>query len=179
MGLQSLKIADIHFDNVKLHKSSLLGTEGKGINVMMKSMEIMRISNSAVALGIAERAFEEAVAYSKLRQVNSVPMYKLSTVQFELAEMKAKLELMRLAVFYTSELLDNNTPGILNYVNTCKLKTTEYAKEICDRALQIFGGYGYVRGYTVERLYRDVRILSIIGGTSESLKWSIFNSIIG
>lgn len=178
MGLQSLKIADLHFHNVKVPRSALLGTEGEGIHVMLKALEMMRISNASVALGIAERAYEEALQYSKIRQINSAPMTSLQSIQFILADMKTKLEWMRLGVFYAAELVDAQIPNVLQYASMCKLKTTEYAKEICDQALQLFGGYGYVRGYTVERLYRDVRIFSIIGGPSESLLWGISNGIL-
>lgn len=178
MGLQSLKIADIHFQNVKVPVSGLLGPEGRGIDVMMKALEIMRISNAAVAMGIARRAYGEILNYSKIRQINSVPMANLQSIQFEMAEMKTKLEWMKLAVFYTTQLLDAELPNGLIYVNMCKSKTTQWAIEICDRALQLFGGYGYIRGYTVERLYRDVRIFNIIGGPTESLQWAISGAIL-
>lgn len=172
-GMRSLQVADIHLDNVSVNSKNLLHKSGKGIEVISKAMEVMRIANAAVACGIAERAYEEAVEYAKNRLINGKPMFEMQVTQHELAELRANLEVIKLATFYTAELFDKRKKEIMLYSSITKLQVAENAKNICDRALQIFGGYGYIQGYTVERLYRDVRLLSIIGGINEMLKWSI------
>ncbi|RCX16332.1 alkylation response protein AidB-like acyl-CoA dehydrogenase [Anaerobacterium chartisolvens] len=170
MGLQSLKIADIHLSNVRAHKSCILGSDGDGFKIILKSMELMRIANSAVALGIAQRAYDETVNYTKIRKIDALPMIELQNVQFKLADIRTELAVMELSTFYTAQLFDQNPGNVKYYSSISKYFVTEKAKEICDKCLQLFGGYGYIRGYIIERLYRDIRIMTILGGTSEALQ---------
>jgi butyryl-CoA dehydrogenase len=170
MGLDSLKIADIAFNNVRVHKSNILGTVGEGFKVIIKTMELMRIANAAVSLGIAERAYYEALDYSKMRKISNSPMCNMQIMQYKLANMKSALQIMNISTFYPAYLFDLNPSYVEFDSSVAKYFVTEKAKEVCDIALQMFGGYGYIKGYTVERLYRDVRIMTILGGTSELIQ---------
>ncbi len=170
MGLQSLKIADIYLSNVRAHKSCILGSDGDGFKIILKTMELMRIANSAVALGIAQRAYDETVNYTKIRKIDTLPMIELQNVQFKLADIRTGLAVMELSTFYTAQLFDQNPRNVKYYSSISKYFVTEKAKEICDKCLQLFGGYGYIRGCIIERLYRDIRIMTILGGTSEALQ---------
>ena len=174
MGLQSLEVADVHFNDTKLGAAALLGNRDEGIGVILKIMELMRIANSAVALGVAERAYDEALQYSKMRKINSTLMCDMPSVQFSIAEMKSKIEIMRLATFYAAHLIDLGDQKLSLHSSIVKYHVTEKANEICNTALQLFGGNGYVKGNTIERLYRDVRATMIIGGTTELLMSAIF-----
>lgn len=177
LGLHSLKVGGVKFDNVKIPQSSLIGPKDQGFIVIGKTLELMTISNSAVALGIAERAYIEAVNYTKVRCVNGKPMCKMEAIQLEIADIKMKLAWLRLIVFHTAHLFDVQDPKVGHYLSVTKNIVTETAKEICDRALQIFGGYGYMEGYVVERLYRDIRAFTIIGCTTEVHKSVIAQGI--
>lgn len=179
MGMKSLKMSEIHFEECKVHKSQLIGTENFGFMVIGKSIEMMNISNAAVALGIAERAFDEALNYTKVRKIDGILMSQIGAIRSEIAEMKARLEQMRLDVFYTAYLMDLKVVNTMSYLAITKYKVTENAKWMCDKALQLFGGYGYTKGYVVEKLYRDVRAFTILGCPSEQQKDVIVGDVYG
>ena len=167
MGLHGLSLDGMILDHARVHKSCLIGEKDQGFIFIGKTLELMSISNAAVALGIAERAYIEAVNYTKERKVNGSPMCELESVKLELAEIKMKLTWLKLLVFQTAYLQDIQDQNIGNYFLVTKYTVTETAKEICDRALQLFGGYGYMKGFIIERLYRDIRAYTIIGCSSE------------
>ncbi|MCR4441816.1 MAG: acyl-CoA dehydrogenase family protein [Peptococcaceae bacterium] len=170
MGLQSLRIADMFFNNVTLDEGSLLGKVNQGMEIITNATNLARISNCAIALGIAERAYEEALAYAKIRKIYSTYLIDMQYVKYNFADMKADLELMRLATFNAASLFGQ--AGQNDFLNCCitKLKITEKAKAICDYCLQLFGGYGYIRGNILERLYRDIRAVTILGGDPDRIK---------
>lgn len=169
MGLQTLKMWDIKFDNVNLSESSILGGPSKGFEVIAKVMELMRIANSAISLGGAERAYAETVSYCKNRTISKELMYDMQYIRYKLAEMKTDLEIMKLSVFYTAEQYQNCIEKQFVISSLLKYYVTEKAKKICDSALQFWGGNGYLKNTIIERLYRDMRIMTIAGGSSESL----------
>lgn len=177
MGFHSLDICDVIFENVKVHKSQLLFAENKGLMCIVKSMELMRLTNAVISQGIAQRAFEETVKQTKKYETQSGKLCDMQFIQYTLADIKACLERMELLVFYTASIYDADYSDKIFYSSVSKLLSTEEAKKICDECLQVFGAYGYVKGYIVEQLYRDVRVLSIIGGTREMMKNSIARKI--
>lgn len=180
LGLNSLQLAGIKFEDVKLPMSSVIGEVDQGHIVIVKMLELMSISNAAVALGIAERAYFEALNYTRIREVYGQPMCTMDSVRMEMAELRIKLTWLRLLVFQTAHLYDKKDPNIGVYFSVVKQTVTEHAKEICDRVLQLFSGYGYMEGYIIERLYRDVRAFTVLGCTSEVhssfVAASIYNS---
>jgi len=170
MGLQSLRIADMYFNDVVLDEGSLLGKVNQGMEIITNATNLARISNCAIALGIAERAYEEALAYAKIRKIYSTPLIDMQYVRYKFADMKADLGMMRLATFNAASLFGRS--GQNDFLNCCltKLKITEKAMAICDYCLQLFGGYGYMRGNILERLYRDIRAVTILGGDPDRIK---------
>lgn len=174
MGLESARVAEIYLDNVRVHKSNMLGALDKGFFTFLGTMNTMRLATSSIALGLAERAYEEALEFSKTRVVgDSLTLNQTQSAQFKLADMKAQLELTKLATFYNAHLMDQQDENTAMYAAITKNHATEAAKKICDDALQMFGGYGYARGNTIERLYRDVRALSILFGPVDTIKTMI------
>lgn len=173
MGLNTISLVEINFNNVELTKEDILGPVNGGGKVLLTFGTYMRLGDSAIGLGLAERAYSEALEYVKVRTFMNQPLLYLQTVQHQLAQMKADLEMMRLAVYYAAEKASegNMAAGLMTTIT--KLNVTEKANEICDKCLQLFGGYGYVKGNTIERLYRDVRGMTITGGHSEKMKMVI------
>ncbi|QWU13750.1 acyl-CoA dehydrogenase family protein [Paenibacillus sophorae] len=174
MGLNSIHIADLTITDLELTEAELLSAPGKGQEIIKRSMEIMRISNAAVALGIAQRAFDEALSYAKLRRMDdTVTLFDMQAVKYELAVLKAELDMLHTETFNTAHLFDCRIDQQMLFSSITKYVVTEKAKEIVDKSFQYFGGSAYIKGTTIERSYRDIRIFTIIGGVSEMLKWSI------
>lgn len=177
MGMESLEIADIILDNVCVKSKDILFGEKNGLKCIIKSMELMRITNSAIALGISESALEVALKQAKEYYVNNTNLIDMQYIKYELAHMKAEIENMELMTFYMAHKYDLKLNNMFYYSSVGKYLSAEKAKDICDRCLQMFGGYGYIKGYPIEKMYRDVRVLSIIGGTKESMKEIIFRHL--
>jgi len=177
MGFNTLEIADIIFENAKVHKSQILCSERQGMFCILKSMELMRLTNAAISYGVAQRAYDEAKVHALSYEVEGEKLCDLQYIKYQFSDMKATLENMELLVFYTAFRYDSDCDNKILYASITKLLTTEEAKRICDECLQMFGGSGYIKGYIVEQLYRDVRVLSIVGGTREMMRNSIFFSV--
>ncbi len=170
MGLNSLKIAEIFFNNIELDEDSFLGEQNQGGDIIIDTTNLMRISNCAIALGIAERAYEEALSYARFRKIYSTPLIEMQAIKHNFADMKAELEVIKLLTFHTASCFRQKPQEDFANCAMAKYKATEKAKSICDYCLQIFGGYGYIQGNTIERLYRDIRAMTILGGDSDRLK---------
>jgi len=147
-------------------EDAILGRPGDGLKVAFGGLDGGRIGIAAQALGIAQRAMDESVAYAKARTSFGKPIGEHQMIQTYLAEMESRLQAARLLVYRAAALRGAGRNCTLEAA-TAKLFTTESAVWICDRAVQIHGGYGYSREYAVERLYRDVRVTTIYEGTSE------------
>jgi alkylation response protein AidB-like acyl-CoA dehydrogenase len=147
-------------------EDAMLGKPGDGLKVAFGGLDGGRIGIAAQALGIAQRAMDESVAYAKARTSFGKPIGEHQMIQTYLAEMESRLQAARLLVYRAAALRGAGRACTLEAA-TAKLFTTESAVWICDRAVQIHGGYGYSREYAVERLYRDVRVTTIYEGTSE------------
>lgn len=151
---------------VRVHQDDILGGIGTGFKIAMESLNGGRIGIAAQALGIAQGAFERAVAYSKERVAFGKPISELQAIQFKLADMSVKTEAARLLTLKAAVLKDNHE----NYVKEAamaKLSASKAAVEVALEAIQVHGGYGYVREYQVERMLRDAKITEIYEGTSE------------
>jgi alkylation response protein AidB-like acyl-CoA dehydrogenase len=166
MGLRSSKTVMVTLEDAFVPADALLGNLGDGLKVAFGGLDGGRIGIAAQALGIAQRAMEEGVAYAKARLSFGKPLGEHQMIQTYLAEMEARLQASRLLVYRAAALKDAGLP-CTKEAATAKFYTTESAVWICDRALQIHGGYGYSREYLIERLYRDVRVTTIYEGTSE------------
>ncbi len=166
MGLRSSKTVMVALEDAFVADDDLLGGYGDGLRVAFNGLDGGRIGIAAQALGIAQRALDESIAYAKTRHTFGKPIGEHQAIETYLAEMECRVQASRLLVYKAASMKNQGRLCTLEAA-TAKLFTTENAVWVCDRAVQIFGGYGYSREYVVERLYRDVRVTTIYEGTSE------------
>lgn len=166
MGIRSSPTLELVFENCRVPFENLLGDEGEGFRVAMKTLDGGRIGIAAQALGIAQGAVDAAVEYAKERKQFSSPISRFQGVQFQLADMATQTEAARLMVYNAAYRASKG----LNYSQQsamAKLMASETAMKVTTQAVQIFGGYGYTREFPVERMMRDAKITEIYEGTSE------------
>ncbi len=177
MGLNSSLTAEIVLENCRIPASSLLGEEGQGLTIALQGLDGSRIGIAAQALGIAQRALDEALKYSKKREAFGKPLSKIQTIQFKLADIATQLDAARLLTYRAANLFDNKKP-FTKEAAMAKLFASEATNKIVYEALQIHGGYGYSKEFIIEQLYRDARVLPIYEGTSEIQRMIIAREII-
>ncbi|MDA8131505.1 MAG: acyl-CoA dehydrogenase family protein [Elusimicrobia bacterium] len=158
--------SELFFDNCRVPAENLLGHRGDGAKVMLTALDSGRLAIGAMGLGCAQGAFEAALAYSKERKQFGKPIGNFQVIAFKLADMAVKIEAARNLLYNACWLRDNKKP-FAREAAMAKLYCSEVAKEVADEAVQIHGGYGLLKGYDVERFYRDQRLLQIGEGTSE------------
>ncbi|EEH96563.1 acyl-CoA dehydrogenase [Clostridium tertium] len=172
LGIRASSTTELVMSNCIVPKENLIGQEGKGFGIAMKTLDGGRIGIAAQALGIAEGAFEEAVAYMKERKQFGKPLAAFQGLQWMIAEMDTKIEAARHLVYKAAWLKDNKLPYSVDAARA-KLYAAEVAMDVTTKAVQIFGGYGYTKEYPVERMMRDAKITEIYEGTSEVQKMVI------
>ena len=163
-------IGVLSFDNCFVAQPQLLGNEGEGLSIAFRTLDTLRATVAAAAVGFAKRALAEAISYSQSRRQFGRAIGEFQGIQFKLAEMAADLEAARLLVDHAAWTHDTGAPDLPLKSSIAKLFATEAAQRIVDQALQIHGGNGVVAGHIMERLYRDVRALRIYEGSSEIQK---------
>lgn len=178
MGLKSSSTAQLTFKNVRVPKENMVGPEGKGFNIAMTTLNGGRIGIASQSLGIAQRALEEAIDHAKNRYQFGQPLGANQTVANKIAEMATRVRAARLMT-YTAAMMKDAKEDFLQAAAMAKLFASETAAFCVDEAVQIFGGSGYIKGITVERLYRDARVTRIYEGTSEVQKIVIAGQILG
>ena len=166
MGLNASNTTELVLDNVRVPKENLLGTRGHGFRQFLVTLDGGRIGIGAMAVGIAQAAFDRALSYSKERKQFGKTLAEFQTTQFKLADMALKIELARTMVYKAAWLKDQGRP-FSKEASMCKLYASEIAMEVANEAIQIHGGYGYMKEYEVERYLRDAKLLEIGEGTSE------------
>lgn len=166
LGQHSSDTAQIVFDNCRIPASFRIGDEGQGYKIALSGLEGGRIGIAAQALGMARAALEASLAYAKDREAFGQPIFQHQAVQFRLADMATQLEAARQLIWHAARLRDAGRP-CLKEAAMAKLFASEVAERICSDAIQIFGGYGVVSDFPVERFYRDVRVCQIYEGTSD------------
>jgi acyl-CoA dehydrogenase len=171
-------IGVIEFEECVIGENSLLGHEGDGLKIALGTLDVLRCTVGAAALGFAQRAMEEAVDYAGKRRQFDRPLTDFQGTQFKLADMATELEAARLLVYQAACANDSGAADAKLKSSMAKLFATEAAQRIVDQALQIHGGMGVVVGSVVERLYRDVRALRIYEGTSEIQKIVIARELL-
>ena len=169
MGQHASDTAQIVFDDCRVPAENLLADEGMGLKIALSGLEGGRIGIASQALGMARAAFEAALAYSKERRAFGQPIFEHQAVQFKLADMATQIEAARQLIWHAAALKDAGRP-CLKEAAMAKLNASEMAERVCSAAIQVFGGYGYVSDFPVERIYRDVRVCQIYEGTSEVQK---------
>jgi butyryl-CoA dehydrogenase len=166
MGQHSSDTAQIAFENLCIPAENLLGREGEGYKIALANLEGGRIGIAAQALGLAQAAYDLALAYAKERTSFGKPILQHQAVGFRLADMAMELKASRLMVLHAATLRDLGKPCLAEAC-MAKLYASEAAERIARHAIQVHGGYGYVADYHVERIYRDLRVCSIYEGTSD------------
>jgi len=166
MGLRGSPAHPLTFEDVRVPKGNLLGTRGRGLQQTMAILDSGRVGISALALGLAQAAFDEARRYALQRVAFGKPIAEHQAIQFMLADMATQIHAGRLMTHYAAWLEDQGQRFSLE-ASMAKLFTSEMAERAAYKAVQIHGGYGYSQEYAVERIYRDVRLLTIGEGTSE------------
>ncbi|WP_252502926.1 acyl-CoA dehydrogenase [Sporosarcina sp. Marseille-Q4943] len=176
MGLHASNTTELVLDNVKVPKENLLGKRGDGLRQFLVTLDGGRIGIGAMAVGIAQAAFDRALKYSKERKQFGKTLSEFQVTQFKLADMAMKIELARNMVYKAAWLKDQGRP-FTKEAAMCKLYASEIAMEVADEAIQIHGGYGYMKEYEVERYMRDAKLLEIGEGTSEVQRMVIARQI--
>jgi acyl-CoA dehydrogenase len=185
-------IGELIMKDCRVPVENLLGNEGDGYNILLRTLESFRTTVGAAALGMAERGLQEAMAYTQQRVQFGKALAEFQGLRFGLAEMATELEAARLLVYQAAWSLDyarktgvsgsGNAPGaeraLVLSSSMAKLFATEAAQRVIDRALQMHGGVGVLKGSVVERLYREIRALRVYEGTSEIQKEIIAHQLL-
>ncbi len=177
MGMRGSMTGELIFDNCTIPKENILGEPGKGFALAMDTLEGGRIGIAAQALGIAQGALDEAVKYAKERKQFRKTLSKFQGIQWMLAEMATKVSAARWMVYHAAFLKQHKKP-FSSEAAMAKLIAAETAMEITTKAVQIHGGYGYIKDYPVERMMRDAKITEIYEGTSEVQKMIIAANLL-
>ncbi len=163
-------LGEVVFEDARLPADALLGEEGKGFRLALATLDVFRATVGAAALDMAQRALDEAVAHVKRRHQFGAPLAALQGVQFLLADNEAELQAARLLVHRAAWTKDRGAARITLEAALAKMVATENAQRVIDRALQLHGGLGVIKGTPVERLYREIRALRIYEGATEVQK---------
>jgi alkylation response protein AidB-like acyl-CoA dehydrogenase len=178
MGHRPSPTGEVFLDNVRVHKSQILGKEGGAFVDVFKSLDVERTLGPFNYLGIAQASLEAAVAYSKERKQFNKPICSFQMIQSRLAEMATMIDLGRTYAYRCAWMVDQNMP-VHKESSIAKLYTSRAAVECADHAMQIFGGYSYMKEYPVERFYRDAKLSEIGAGSSEIQKLVIARELLG
>ena len=166
LGQRASDTCQLSFDDLEVPPEMILGEPGGGYRIALGNLEGGRIGIAAQALGIARAAYESALGYAQERESMGRPIIQHQAIAFRLADMATKIEVARQMIWHAASIKDAGQPA-LKEASMAKLYASEMAEEVCSAAIQIHGGYGYVQGYPVERLWRDVRVCTIYEGTSD------------
>ncbi|EFV01365.1 acyl-CoA dehydrogenase, C-terminal domain protein [Pseudoramibacter alactolyticus ATCC 23263] len=178
MGIRLSNTTDVILEDVRVPKENLLGGEGKGFAIAMKTLDQARAWMGVVSTGLAQRAMNEAIAYTKERKQFGRPVLKFQAMQFKIADMAIKIEASRQMNAYALTLMDQGVP-FSREAAIAKCFASDTAMECTTEAVQMFGGYGYIRDYPVEKLMRDAKIFQIFEGTNEIQRIVTANNTIG
>jgi alkylation response protein AidB-like acyl-CoA dehydrogenase len=178
MGIIGCPTSDIIMEDVRVHKDDMLGEEGKGFINAMKTLDIGRIGVAAMSIGVAQGALDEAVRYAKERKQFGRRIADFQAISFMLADMATKLQAAKELVYRAAQLKDANSPESGPAASMAKYYASEVCNEIAAKAVQIHGGYGFIKEYKVERIYRDCRVFTIFEGTSQVQQMVIAGSLL-
>ena len=178
MGINANHVTELIFEDMEVPKENLLGKEGEGFKIALSALDGGRIGIAAQAVGIAQAALEESIEYSKQRQQFGKPIAKFQAIQWMLADMATRIEAARQLVYKAAYAKDHKQGRYSKEAAMAKLFASETAMDAVIKAVQIHGGYGYTKEYTVERLFRDAKITEIYEGTSEVQRMVIAGSLL-
>jgi alkylation response protein AidB-like acyl-CoA dehydrogenase len=178
LGIRSSSTTELVFTDCRVPASSLLGQENRGLSIALATLDCGRIGIAAQAIGIAEAALDESVRYSKERVQFGKPLAEQEALQFMLADMAVDVEVARTMLYRAAWMKDSGAKRFTKESAISKLFASEMSHRVCHKALQIHGGYGFMKDYKVERLYRDQRITEIYEGTSEIQRLVIARALL-
>jgi alkylation response protein AidB-like acyl-CoA dehydrogenase len=178
MGLKGSPTHAVTFDEVQVPLENLLGEEGQGLRQTLATLDSGRVGIGALAIGLAQAAYEAAIGYAKEREAFGQPIANYQAIQWMLADAATEIQAARLIVYYAAWLKQNNKP-YTQQAAMAKLFATEMSERVCRNAIQVHGGYGYSTEFEVERMYRDTRLMTIGEGTSEIQRLVIARFILG
>jgi alkylation response protein AidB-like acyl-CoA dehydrogenase len=177
MGVKCSDTRELSFMDARVARSNLLNEENKGFKVALSLLDNGRIGIAAQSLGIAKAAYKEALSYAKERKQFGQPLANFQAIQFKLADMATKIDYTELMV-YRAAILKDSGERRSREISMAKLVASETANWVANEAVQIHGGYGYVKEYAVERYFRDARVTEIYEGTSEAQRIVISRDLL-
>ncbi|HYM80920.1 MAG TPA: acyl-CoA dehydrogenase family protein [Candidatus Limnocylindria bacterium] len=177
MGLRGSDTVALALQDLRVPVDQRLGEEGDGFRIAMSMLDAGRVGVAAQALGVMVAAFEQAITYAQQRRAFKQPIAKMQAIQLKLAEMERRIQCTRLLIQRAAWLRDIDRP-YTREASMAKLYASEAASWVTHQAIQVFGGYGYVKDYPVERYYRDARVMEIYEGTSEIQRFVIARSLL-
>ena len=178
MGIVGYPTSDVVLEDVRVHKSDMLGKENMGFINAMKTLDGGRLGVSAQSIGVAQGCLDEAIKYSKERVQFGKPICKNQAIAFMIADMATKLTAAKELVYLAAQMKDKNDPKASMYCSMAKYYASETCNEIAAKAVQIHGGYGFIKEYPVERKYRDCRVFTIYEGTSQVQQMGISGNLL-
>jgi alkylation response protein AidB-like acyl-CoA dehydrogenase len=179
MGIRCVPVNELHFENARVPEGNLLGGKpGHGFKHAMMTLDYARPGVAAQAVGLAQGALELAMVYAQRRQQFGAPISSHQAIGFMLANMGTKVDAARLLVHEAARLVDEKAPNVTKAAAECKYYATEIAMEVTTNAVQIFGGYGYMRDYPIEKYMRDAKITQIYEGTNQIQQMVIARNLV-
>ena len=170
LGWHSQPTRQVIFDGVRVPVANMVGGEGEGFRIAMMGLDGGRLNIGACSLGGAQRCLDEAIAYTRDRQQFGKPIADFQNTQFMLADMATELEAARALLYVAAAKVTANAPDKTKFAAMAKRLATDTGSSVVDRALQLFGGYGYLMDYPIERFWRDLRVHSILEGTNQVMR---------
>lgn len=167
MGIRASSTTELIFNNCRIPKDRLIGRKGTGFITVMKTLDSSRPGIAALGLGLAQAALDEAASYAKQRVQFGKPIFAFQAVQHMLADMAIQLEAARALVYAAARHIDAHPESMSKVSSMCKVFATDMAMKVATDAVQVMGGYGYMREYPVEKMMRDAKILQIYEGTNQ------------
>jgi alkylation response protein AidB-like acyl-CoA dehydrogenase len=178
LGWHSQPTAQVNFENVQVPAENLLGSEGEGFRIAMQALDGGRINIAACSLGGAQRCLDETIAYVQTRKQFGKTLSEFQATQFTLADMETGLQASRALLYFAADKVTARAPDATRFSAMAKRFVTDTCMQIADRALQLHGGYGYLRDFPIERIYRDLRVHSILEGTNEIMRTIIAKDLL-
>jgi alkylation response protein AidB-like acyl-CoA dehydrogenase len=178
MGIRGSPTREVYFEDTKIPADRLIGEEGEGFTYAMRTLDYSRPSIGAQALGIAQGAFDFAARYATEREQFGQPISRFQGLQFMLADMAMRIEASRLLVYRAASLVDRQDPAMTYFASIAKCYASDTAMDVTTDAVQVLGGYGYMREYPVERMMRDAKITQIYEGTNQIQRVVIARAVL-
>lgn len=178
MGIRATPTRELIFSDCKVPKGNLLSKEGMGFMIAMKTLDRTRVGVAAQAVGIAQGALNEAVSYANVRKQFGKKIGEFQAIQVKLGEMATKVEAARTLTYQAARYIDSGASSISKISSQAKLFASDVAMEVTTEAVQVFGGYGYMKEYPVEKMMRDAKITQIYEGTNEIMKLIIARELL-